>query len=130
MGTTKAGVVGVAVLGFLASAARAAAPATDEAHARWGLIEKHCFTCHNTSDWAGGVAFDSMSFDTIAADAKVWESAVRKLRSGFMPPPGANSRPDQKSVEGLVSFLETSLDSAQVKPAAGRVPLRRLNQRE
>jgi len=106
------------------------AAAKDEAHARWGLIEKYCYECHNTTDWAGGAAFDAMSFDTLAQDAKVWESAVRKLRAGFMPPPGAKSRPDPQSVDGLIGFLETRLDAAQVAPAPGRVPLRRLNQRE
>jgi hypothetical protein len=108
----------------------AAQPETDEAHARWGIIEKYCYDCHNTTDWAGGAAFDAMSFDTLAGDAKVWESAVRKLRAGFMPPPGTKSRPDQASVTGLINFLETRLDAAQVAPASGRVPLRRLNQRE
>jgi hypothetical protein len=101
-----------------------------ESHARWAVIEKYCYECHNTTDWAGGAAFDTMSFDTLGADAKVWESAVRKLRAGFMPPPGAKERPDQQTVNGLLGFLETRLDAAQVKPAPGRVPLRRLNQRE
>jgi hypothetical protein len=114
----------------LASVLLGPAALADEAHDRWGVIEKHCFSCHNTTDWAGGAAFDSMSFDDIATDAKVWEAAVSKLRAGFMPPPGAASRPDQKAVDGLVSFLETRLDQAQVKASPGRVPLRRLNQRE
>ena len=74
----------LAVAGSWAFAAHAAspAPAADEAHARWGLIERYCFECHNTTDWAGGTAFEAMSFDELAADAKVWESSVRKLRAG------------------------------------------------
>jgi hypothetical protein len=120
-----------AALPLLAGAAQpASAPANDEAHARWGVIEKYCYDCHNTTDWAGGAAFDAMSFDTLAGDAKVWESAVRKLRAGFMPPPSAKSRPDTQTVDGLITFLETRLDAAQVAPAPGRVPLRRMNQRE
>jgi hypothetical protein len=112
-----------------ANAAEAVNPA-DDAHARWKVIERFCFDCHNTTDWAGGTAFDTMSFDNLAGDAEVWESAVRKLRAGFMPPPGTRARPDSQSVEGLIGFLETRLDAAQARPAAGRVPLRRLNQRE
>jgi hypothetical protein len=120
-----------AAMASLAGAAQpAASPADDEAHARWGIIEKYCYDCHNTTDWAGGAAFDAMSFDTLAGDAKVWESAVRKLRAGFMPPPSAKSRPDTRTVDGLITFLETRLDAAQVAPAPGRVPLRRMNQRE
>jgi hypothetical protein len=123
------------VLALIATAAcgvtaHAAAPVDANAHSRWGVIEKYCFQCHNATDWAGGTAFDTMSFDDLAQDAKVWETAVRKLRAGFMPPPGADAHPDQKTVTELIGFLETSLDAAQEKPAAGRVPLRRLNQRE
>jgi len=111
-------------------AAGAAVHAADDAHAEWNQIERFCFDCHNTTDWAGGVAFDSMSFDTVGDDAKVWEAAVRKLQTGFMPPPSAQKRPDQETVNKLIGFLETRLDAAQVAPDPGRVPLRRLNQRE
>jgi mono/diheme cytochrome c family protein len=113
-------------LGAVAGAAHAA----DDTHAQWGQVERFCFGCHNSSDWAGGVAFDGMSFDNLGQDAKVWETAVRKLRTGSMPPPGAKQRPDQQTVNSLAGFLETRLDAAQVAPAPGRVPLRRLNQRE
>ncbi len=103
---------------------------TDESHARWTVIEQYCYDCHNTTDWAGGTAFDVMSFDTLADEADVWETTVRKLRAGFMPPPGTPERPDQGTIDGLIDFLETRLDDAQAAPAPGRVPLRRLNQRE
>jgi len=126
-----------------ASAASAAAPAgttvptsaaapqaDDTAHSRWSLIDRYCTECHNVTDWAGGVAFDAMSVDDIPNDAKVWESAIRKLRGGFMPPPGAKQHPDPQAAKGLISWLETTLDTAQVDPYPGRVPLRRLNRRE
>ena len=80
-------------------------------------------------DWAGGVAFDSMSADGIPQDAKIWEQAVRKLRGGMMPPPG-HKRPDHAAIKNLVSYLETTLDDASAHPDPGRVPLRRLNRRE
>ena len=32
----------------------------------WGLIEQYCFDCHNTTDWAGGTAFDTMCVDALA----------------------------------------------------------------
>src|SRR6185369_13962470 len=116
-------------LSATAFAADAARPA-DEAHTRWGVIEKYCVDCHNTTDWAGGTAFDTMSFDDVGSQAKVWEAAVRKLRAGFMPPPSAKSRPDNQTVNEMVRYLETRLDAAQVTQQPGRVPLRRLNQRE
>ncbi len=113
-------------IGMIACVAHAA----DDAPAQWSKIQRYCFDCHNTTDWAGSVAFDAMSFDNVPGDAKVWEAAVLKLRGGVMPPPTAKSRPDQPAVEGLIHYLETRLDAGQIAPAPGRVPLRRLNQRE
>jgi hypothetical protein len=102
----------------------------DDAPAQWHQIERYCLDCHNATDWAGSVAFDTMSFANLGGDARIWETAVRKLRAGAMPPPGAKSRPDRQTVNSLAGFLETRLDAAQSVPAPGRVPLRRLNQRE
>src|SRR5262245_42242658 len=59
----------------------------------------------------------------------MWEAAIRKLRGGLMPPPGAK-RPDTKSVTELVSWLENKIDSAATRPQPGRVSLHRLNRRE
>ncbi len=77
----------------------------------------------------GGLALDALSPNNIADDAKTWETAIRKLRGGLMPPPGAK-RPDQKSIMGLVSWLETTIDTSSTHSQPGRVSLRRLNRRE
>src|SRR5579884_3672677 len=59
----------------------AAAPHADgAAAAEWDAIQKYCTECHNVTDWAGSVAFDTMSPDQVPADAKVWEDAIQKLR--------------------------------------------------
>jgi len=144
---TALAVAGLGTIGFTGSAmaAKAAdgpaakpapAPAAQpvsaqpaDPHAQWQLVEDYCFKCHNTTDWAGGVAFDTMSVDAIPEEAQVWETAIKKLKSGLMPPPG-NKQPDPKAVQGMISFLETTLDKAQATPYAGYVPLRRLNRRE
>ena len=55
---------GFALPGIAAEATRNTA--SPETHARWSLIERYCYECHNTTDWAGGAAFDTMSFDTLA----------------------------------------------------------------
>jgi len=112
------------------SAETPAAAAPNDAHAQWKLIEKHCFECHNTDDWAGGVAFDAMTADSIPQDGKVWETAVKKVRGGLMPPISAKAKLDSKDAAGLASWLETTLDSAQATPYTGFIPLRRLNRRE
>ncbi len=97
----------------------------------WQVVEDYCFKCHNTDDWAGSLALDALSPDDISHDAKVWENALRKLRGGLMPPSGAE-RPSNEEITKLVSWLETTIDTAANadEAPAGRVPLRRLNRRE
>lgn len=103
---------------------------TDHSEQQWALVERYCFDCHNDLDLAGGQAFDRMSPDNVAADAEIWEDAIRKLRSGLMPPAGA-PRPDNEAVVSLVSWLTDEIDgAAQSASAPGRVSLRRLNRRE
>lgn len=113
----------------LGPVAMAAAPAASATHGDWKLVQDYCFKCHNTEDWAGSVAFDTMSLDSIPQEGKVWESAIKKLKSGLMPPPG-QKQPDHQAVTNFVSYLETTLDAAQTRPYAGYIPLRRLNRRE
>jgi hypothetical protein len=102
-------------------------PAIDD-HA--GFLNYYCTKCHNATDWAGGVAFDTMNFDTIHDDAETWEHAVRKLRGQLMPPPG-NPVPSKAARKDFISFMETSLDkAAEGHPNPGRVALHRLNRKE
>jgi hypothetical protein len=99
------------------------------AEENWAVIAGYCFDCHNRDDRAGDRAFDTMSPDEIAANAETWELAIRKLRSGLMPPAGG-PRPDSQSVERLTGWLADEIDAAATEPPAGRVGLRRLNRRE
>jgi mono/diheme cytochrome c family protein len=119
-----------ALLTCAALLAPGASRAGDAAHGEWTLVQQYCTQCHNTDDWAGGVAFDAMSAQQIPADAKVWEDAIRKLRGGFMPPPNAKKHPNGQTVRGLVSWLQNTLDAGETTPIPGRVPLRRLNRRQ
>ena len=96
---------------------------------QWGVIQSYCFGCHNSKARVGGLALDSMSPDRIAEDASTWETAIRKLRGGLMPPPGAK-RPEKQSVTGLISWLENKIDATASRPQPGRVSLHRLNRRE
>jgi len=102
---------------------------TEHAESQWSVVESYCFGCHNSEDQAGGRAFDAMSADAIAEGAEVWETAIKKLRAGYMPPAGAE-RPAPEQVAELVSWLETEIDTAATEPDPGRVSLRRLNRRE
>jgi hypothetical protein len=95
----------------------------------WTVVEQYCLDCHNRQDLAGGRAFDGMSPDTIAENAETWETAIRKLRGGLMPPAGAR-RPEGDALAELETWLIHEIDAAAREPTPGRVSLRRLNRRE
>jgi hypothetical protein len=97
---------------------------------QWQMLDERCSKCHNGIDWAGGIAFDTLSADNIHADAEVWEKAIRKLRGRLMPPPG-ETQPDQQSIDSFVSWMEGKLDGiAAAHPDPGYVGLHRLNRTE
>ncbi|MCP5145230.1 MAG: DUF1592 domain-containing protein [Gammaproteobacteria bacterium] len=105
------------------------AAADTQTEQNWSFIESYCTECHNFEEWAGGVAFDTMSPDNIAHDAEVWEATIRKLRGGQMPPPGTD-RPEESNIQNIAQWLESTLDNAAQQGHVGRVPLKRLNRRE
>ena len=117
---------GVLVLAVPAGAAPPATSVKDN----WHVLDDYCVKCHNATDWAGGVAFDTMTPEALAADAEVWEKAVRKVRGTMMPPPG-KPQPDPAARQSLVVALERDLDqAAAAHPNPGSVGLHRLNRTE
>ena len=97
----------------------------------WGVLDKFCVKCHNFTDWAGKVAFDTMTPDQIPDNAEIFEAAIRKLHGGLMPPPG-NPRPPEKTVNAFAGALANYLDetAAASGPQPGHVSLHRLNRKE
>jgi mono/diheme cytochrome c family protein len=96
----------------------------------WDMLEANCSKCHNSTDWAGGIAFDTLFPEEIAQDAETWEKAIRKLRGRLMPPPG-EPQPDQHTIDAFVTWLEGELDRAAAeRPDPGYVGLHRLNRTE
>jgi Protein of unknown function (DUF1592)/Protein of unknown function (DUF1588)/Protein of unknown function (DUF1587)/Protein of unknown function (DUF1585)/Protein of unknown function (DUF1595)/Cytochrome C oxidase, cbb3-type, subunit III len=94
------------------------------------ILDQYCVTCHNQRVKTGGLTLDTLNVANPPAAAETWEKAIRKLRVGAMPPQGAR-RPDKSSLDGLASYLETSLDrSALAKPNPGRATMHRLNRAE
>jgi len=94
------------------------------------LIDTYCVACHNQRVKTAGVAFDNADLGDVSKDAELWEKALRKLRGGMMPPPGAR-RPDAAAVETFTAALERELDAAAARnPNPGRVALHRLNRTE
>ncbi len=96
----------------------------------WGMLRQYCETCHNVTDWAGDVAFETLQPRDIPADAKIWETAIMKLSGHLMPPPG-HKQPSQQVINAFIAWLQTHLDTAgKVHPDPGFVVLHRLNRSE
>src|SRR5262249_59861460 len=74
------------------------------------LINQYCVTCHNQRAKTSGLMFDTMNLSDVSKSADTWEKAVRKLRGGMMPPPGAR-QPDRGVVDSFVTWLENALDA-------------------
>jgi hypothetical protein len=105
----------------------AQSPSVSPQHA---LINQYCVTCHNEKAKTAGLMLDKLDIDHAAEHAESWEKVVRKLRGGMMPPQGM-PRPEQAKIDGLITWLETSLDqAAAAHPEPGRSALHRLNRTE
>jgi mono/diheme cytochrome c family protein len=105
-------------------------PAPPAANPNQALINRYCATCHNQKLKTAKLALDALDLAHPEKDALIWERAIRKLRGGMMPPPGA-PRPPLEAVNALATYLEDSLDktsTANLNP--GSVRIHRLNRAE
>jgi hypothetical protein len=102
---------------------------TDRARQQWSMIESYCIECHDSAEFAGGVAFDAMTPESIAEQAEIFEAAARKLRGRLMPPPG-NPQPAQERIDEFLAWMENALDEGEHTPRAGHVPIQRLSRSE
>jgi mono/diheme cytochrome c family protein len=126
LGATTAGTGAAAKL----SKADYGASADGAAPTHWKVLDRYCVKCHNTEDWAGGVAFDALAPGDIPEDAQTWEKAIRKLRTGMMPPAG-KPRPARAVLDGFATELASRLDRAADRhPSPGSKSLHRLNRTE
>src|SRR5205814_8593442 len=88
------GLIGIlfvtAVLLLPSSAGLEAAPQTqDTPTAHQELVNQYCVTCHNQRAKTAGLALDTLNLGEVGKDVAIWEEAVRNLRGGMTPPPGA-----------------------------------------
>jgi hypothetical protein len=106
------------------------APATSDATKPYSqMIHGICDKCHNTTDWAGGFAFDTLDLNRPGEDPEIWEKAITKLTGRLMPPAG-QKQPSQAVVDHFLNYLETSLDDSAKDRGIGHVPLERLSRDE
>ena len=117
-------------VGGPASAAEASQSGPDGGWQR-ELLDRYCVTCHNGRMRTAGLALDEHDPATPAAAPAVWETVVRKLRAGAMPPP-PRPRPDRETYRRFVAWLESELDrAAAARPDPGRTEaFHRLNRTE
>jgi hypothetical protein len=95
------------------------------------LLDKYCTSCHNSSDYAGGLDLQSANAHTVAETPEVGEKVIKRLRAGMMPPAG-EERPSYDTVQLLAQSFEQSIDQRAATqgvhlPAPG---LHRLNRTE
>ncbi len=113
-------VIGCAIVGVVSAQS---SPAQHKA-----TIDQYCVTCHNQRLKTGGLSLDTLDIANVQASAETWENVVRKVRVGAMPPHGVR-RPDQKTTDSLIRWLESELDRTSAR-SPGRPVLRRLNRAE
>ena len=117
--------------GRLALPAQDPAPAQPYQEQVRPYLRRYCFTCHNAKVKTAGVAIEPLlNASSLESHAEVWEKALRKMRTGEMPPPGA-PRPLPAATHGVVELVSGELDRlAALRPDPGRVTLHRLNRAE
>ncbi len=115
-----------ALVATLAVAGTASAQSPSSAHQ--ATVQQYCVSCHNQRLKTGGLTLDTLDIANVRPNAETWEQVVRKLRVGAMPPHGVR-RPDQKTTDSLIAWLEGELDRTSPR-SPGRPVLRRLNRAE
>ena len=108
--------------------ATVSAPGASATVATRAVLDRYCATCHNQRLRTGDLALDMLDPANVAAAPDAWESVVRKLRNGAMPPPGM-PRTDDATLSTVLTSLTTALDRSAT-PNPGRPLLHRLNRAE
>ena len=94
------------------------------------FVSEYCVRCHNDRLKSGELSFAPLDADRPNPENPIWEKAIRKVRTGMMPPAGAR-RPDAARIDAFTAALEGSLDrAAAAQPNPGRPALHRLNRTE
>jgi hypothetical protein len=83
-------------------------------------LQRHCWDCHNARKAKGGVRLDGFTnLASIYRHPKLWETAVRQVEEGLMPPENRKPQPTQEERLTLSEGLRDLLDN----PAPGSIPL-------
>ena len=92
------------------------------------FVINHCVECHGTVKPKGDTRLDDLTANFADAGTRDrWQSALKKLQAGEMPPKG-KPRPADKERDSLVAWVNTQVE--ENRRQQGRVVLRRLNRVE
>ena len=126
---SRSAVLALGILIFGAAGVRSQQAPTYES-AVIPVLRGTCVQCHNENLASGGVNLKPMERrESFSAQREQWETVLRKLKTGEMPPP-----PMQKpaGLASMVRVIESELDrlDRNTRPDPGRITARRLNRTE
>src|SRR5882757_5147699 len=94
------------------------------------FVNQYCVGCHSEKMKIGGLVLENADLAHVADRADTWETVVRKVRVGAMPPVGL-PRADAAATTAFVGSIEAALDRAAAgHPNPGRSTIHRLNRTE
>jgi hypothetical protein len=105
------------------------APKADPGKTFHDMVSTRCEKCHNSDDWAGSLAMDTLDLNQVGDNPDVWEKAIAKLGSRLMPPAG-QPQPNQADVDTVVDYLQATVDASAKDRGVGHVPIQRLSRAE
>ncbi len=123
--------LGALVLCVPASGAARQAAAPPASAPQAVFVQNYCLGCHNDRSKTAGLSLQGPILEPVPSHLEVWEKALRKIRSGEMPPPSVRIRPTADEYREVAAHLESTLDAAAAAhPNPGRTTVHRLNRAE
>ncbi|HYW42709.1 MAG TPA: DUF1592 domain-containing protein [Bryobacteraceae bacterium] len=100
------------------------------ANSEAAFVSRNCVMCHSQKLKTAGIVLEGIDFSNAGPNAPTLEKALRKVRTGEMPPAGI-PRPPADAAAAFVKSLEGALDrAAAANPNPGRPAIHRLNRAE
>src|SRR5438067_1140447 len=94
------------------------------------LAKQYCVGCHSLKAKTAGIVLEGIDWSDVGANAGALEKALRKVRTGEMPPAGL-PHPTPAAASAFTTWLESELDrAAAANPNPGRPAIHRLNRAE